>query len=30
LNIRMVMDRFKGKDWVMEEYRKWQVLLEAE
>jgi hypothetical protein len=26
----MVVDRFKGKGWVMEEYRKWRVFRDAE
>ena len=30
LSVRMVVDRFEGKDWVMEEYRKWQGSREAE
>ncbi len=30
LNLRMVVDRFKGKGWVMEEYRKWRIFRDAE
>jgi hypothetical protein len=30
LNMRMVVDRFKGKDWIMEKYREWRVLRNSE